>query len=191
MPNPSVGNGGNIFVGNLFLQRTSRRYVPEDRTALGCILFTLHGLPSKSDIRIISTSRTWLTLNIVTIYVCVCVCVSIDGVWIQWIYWPLIHHSELQASRALPLITTAPAKPFPAYSVFSSRFLPTASNNGDTWASRLQVLLSTVHSTIAISLQSLLCTAQPNWQQSIELVAPLLFFMTNLHGPKRKHRLQQ
>jgi hypothetical protein len=37
-------------------------------------------------------------------------------------------------------ITTAPAEPFPACYVFTSRSLATASNSGDSSASRAQVL---------------------------------------------------
>jgi hypothetical protein len=39
-------------------------------------------------------------------------------------------------------ITTAPAKPFPACYVFTSRFLATASNSGDSSALRAQILSS-------------------------------------------------
>jgi hypothetical protein len=39
-------------------------------------------------------------------------------------------------------VTTAPASPFPACWVFTSRFVATASNNGDSSASRAQVLSS-------------------------------------------------
>jgi hypothetical protein len=41
-----------------------------------------------------------------------------------------------------PQITTAPAKPFPAYCVFTSRSLEFASNSGDSSALRAQVLSS-------------------------------------------------
>jgi hypothetical protein len=52
------------------------------------------------------------------------------------------HDSELQAVTAPPPITTAPAKPFPACCVFTSRSLATASDSGDASASRPQVLSS-------------------------------------------------
>jgi hypothetical protein len=39
-------------------------------------------------------------------------------------------------------ITAAPTKPFPACSVLTSRSLETASNSGDSSASRAQVLMS-------------------------------------------------
>jgi hypothetical protein len=61
-------------------------------------------------------------------------------------------------------ITTAPAKPFPACCVFTSSSLATASNSGDSSASRSQVLSSF----------------------SYQLICPLL--ITSLHGPHRKHR---
>jgi hypothetical protein len=51
------------------------------------------------------------------------------------------HDAELQAITAPPLITTAPAKAFPAY-VFTSRSLTTASNSGDSSASRVRILSS-------------------------------------------------
>jgi hypothetical protein len=70
------------------------------------------------------------------------VCVIIDGGWIgEWIYGPLtsiLHDSNLHNSP----ITTAPAKPFPACCVFTSRSLATASNSVDSSASRAQVLSS-------------------------------------------------
>jgi hypothetical protein len=52
------------------------------------------------------------------------------------------HNSELQAITAPPLISTAPAKPFLACRVFTSRSLATASNSGDSSASRAEVLSS-------------------------------------------------
>jgi hypothetical protein len=59
--------------------------------------------------------------------------VTIDGIWIGgWIYWPLIHttrnykHLNVIANLHTLQITTAPAKPFPAYCVFTSRSLATA-----------------------------------------------------------------
>jgi hypothetical protein len=54
----------------------------------------------------------------------------------------LTQDSELQVITAPPLITTAPAKPFPACCVFTSRSLATASISGNTSASRAQVLFS-------------------------------------------------
>jgi hypothetical protein len=57
-------------------------------------------------------------------------------------------HSELQVITALSLISTfykSPQHPlslFPARCVFKSRSLPTASNVGDSSASRAQILFS-------------------------------------------------
>jgi hypothetical protein len=48
--------------------------------------------------------------------------------------------SELQAVTAQPLISTVAVKPLPACCVFTSRSLTTASNSGDSSASRAQVL---------------------------------------------------
>jgi hypothetical protein len=113
------------------------------------------------------------------------------------------HHSELQVITALLLISTFQKSPqyplslFLAFCVFTSYTLATASNSGDSSASRLQVLfpqlpveelLSTVNSIIVPSLLSLPCRTQMNCQPSTELVAPILFFITTLHGPHRKHR---
>jgi hypothetical protein len=77
-------------------------------------------------------------------------CLTIDGVWIgEWIYWPLIHSPLRNTSNYIATanlhnsqITTAPAKPFPACCVFTNRSLATASNSGDSSASRAQVLAS-------------------------------------------------
>jgi hypothetical protein len=75
--------------------------------------------------------------------------VTIDGVWTgEWIYWPLIHttwnYKQLQRHRYLhnSQITTAPAKPFLACCVFTRRSLATATNSGDSSASRAQVVPS-------------------------------------------------
>jgi hypothetical protein len=85
-------------------------------------------------------------------------------------------------------IATAPAKLFPTCCVFISRSLTTASNSGNSSASRSQDLLSTVNSTTAPSLLSLPCRAQLNRQPSTNWISPVLFFVTILHGPHRKCR---
>jgi hypothetical protein len=77
-------------------------------------------------------------------------------VWIgEWIYWPLIHtiryytpfgttsNYSAIANLYKSQITTEPAKPFPARCVFISRSLATASNNGDSSATRAQLLFVT------------------------------------------------
>jgi hypothetical protein len=76
--------------------------------------------------------------------------VTIDGVWIgDSIYWPLTHSRLVSTSNYsttanlhISQITTAPAKPFPICCVFISGSQVTASNNGDSSASRSQVLSS-------------------------------------------------
>jgi hypothetical protein len=79
------------------------------------------------------------------------------------------HHSKLQALNSAIAdfhtlqTTTAPAKPFPAYHIFTSRSLATASISGDSSVSRNQILLLTVNSTIAPSLLSLTCRVQLKW----------------------------
>jgi hypothetical protein len=73
--------------------------------------------------------------------------VTTDGVRIcERIYWLLIHRTTSNYSATASLhnsqITTAPAKPFLACCVFTSCSLATASNSGDSSASRSQVLAS-------------------------------------------------
>jgi hypothetical protein len=69
--------------------------------------------------------------------------------------------------------TVANTKSSPTCSVFNSRSLATASNNGDSSASRSQILLS----------QRLLQSSTPNPQRT-----GFVFFITPLRGPHRKHR---
>jgi hypothetical protein len=69
--------------------------------------------------------------------------------------------SELQVITALSLIlhisqiTTLPAKPFEAFYIFTSSSLATASNSGESSASRAQVLLShpAVYNSCQLSTQ--------------------------------------
>jgi hypothetical protein len=106
------------------------------------------------------------------------------------------YHLELKVITTLSLISTLqisrePAKPSAAYCAFASRSLATASNSGDSSASRAQALpvqrisrnltLSVTNSTVAPSL-SLPRRAQLNW------IAPIVFFITPRRGPRRKHR---
>jgi hypothetical protein len=88
------------------------------------------------------------------------------------------HHSELQVITALSLISTLykwlqnRLSLFPASSVFINLSLATVSNSRDSSGSRTHVpssqppvknSLSTLNSTTAPSLLSLLCRAQLNW----------------------------
>jgi hypothetical protein len=89
------------------------------------------------------------------------------GAWLQTGYGLDIgfidhytQHSELQANATLPLIstlqiTTAVAKPFPAYCVFNSRSLATPPNSGDSSVSGAQVILSQpdVHNSTQLTTQ--------------------------------------
>jgi hypothetical protein len=70
--------------------------------------------------------------------------VTINGVfdWRINLLTAYTHNSELQAITAPPLISTALAKSFPACCVFTIRSLATATNSGDSSASRAQVLSS-------------------------------------------------
>jgi hypothetical protein len=64
--------------------------------------------------------------------------------FIDYLYTRLVSTSNYNATTDLynSQITTAPAKPFPACYVFTSRFQATASNSGDSSASRPQVISS-------------------------------------------------
>jgi hypothetical protein len=68
-------------------------------------------------------------------------------------------------------ITTAPAKPLPAFGILTSRSLATASNSGDSSVSRAQVLSS-----------------KPPVQNSTELITRTVLAINSRHGPHRKHR---
>jgi hypothetical protein len=63
------------------------------------------------------------------------------------------HHSELQVITALSLISTLYKPPQHPLSLFSSRFLVTAFNNGHSSASRAQILSS--QSPLQSSIESL------------------------------------
>jgi hypothetical protein len=100
-----------------------------------------------------------------------------DGVWIfKWTTYA--HHLELQVITALSLISTiykSPQHPlslFPACRVFINRSLATASNSGDSSASRAQVLslrLTVQNSTITYQLNYSAISLQPPLQSSTEL----------------------
>jgi hypothetical protein len=80
-------------------------------------------------------------------------------------------------------ITRAPVKSFPACTVFTRSCLVTASNNGYSSASVLKS---------ALSCGSLATASFPHrLPYRTDLVAPTVFLITPLHGPSRKHRLQQ
>jgi hypothetical protein len=80
-------------------------------------------------------------MHIVTIYVCD---YGRGMDWILDLLTPLRTTSNYSASAYLHTLefTTAPPKPFPACYVVNRRSLATASNSGDSLASRAQVLLS-------------------------------------------------
>jgi hypothetical protein len=83
-------------------------------------------------------------------------------------------------------ITTASDKPFSSLLCLHQPFLATASNSGDSSASRAQVLSSrppAQTSTLNRQLSTRLSIL--NW------VAPIVFLMTTLHGSSRKRRFQQ
>jgi hypothetical protein len=76
-------------------------------------------------------------------------------------------------------ITTEPAKPFPACCVFTSRYLVTASNSGDSSASALKSSPNGGSLPTAPSLHSL--------PYRTDSVGPIVFLMTPRHGPRRQH----
>jgi hypothetical protein len=85
-------------------------------------------------------------------------CVTTDGVWIDvWIYWPLTHTtwSYKYLFTRIPLISTLyrslHVTSFLACSVFTSRCLVTALNNGGCSASVVMPLSAGQHSTTELS----------------------------------------
>jgi hypothetical protein len=94
------------------------------------------------------------------------------------------HHWELQAITTISFfstlrITKAPAKTFPACCVFTSRFLVTASNNGDSSASCAQVWKPLVQNwTLNWQLTTKYSThkvfsSQPNFELSLSVNSKL------------------
>jgi hypothetical protein len=145
--------------------------------------------------------------------------VTIDGVWISEfdLLTTCIHHSELQVITAPLLISTIhislqyPQSHFPACCAFISRFLATASNSGESSATRAHVVTgrrtTELFSTIEPCLLSLPSGARLYWQpstdslthsptnhftstsfHSTELINLIVFKMTSRRGPHRKHR---
>jgi hypothetical protein len=119
---------------------------------------------------------------------------SVNG-FIDYLYTPLgtTSNYSIIANLHTLQITAAPSKPFPACCVATSRYLITASNSGDSSASSLgsschsRPCRTLVNWTIAPSLPSLIFRAQLNCHPSTNWIAPILFFITTLHGPHRKH----
>jgi hypothetical protein len=95
--------------------------------------------------------------------------------WWMHLLTTYTNNSELQAITAPPLISalykSLHAKPFPACCVFTSRSLGTASNSGDSSASR-----------------PLVPSSQPPVQNSTGLIAPAVLVITSRNGAHRKHR---
>jgi hypothetical protein len=100
-------------------------------------------------------------------------------------------------------ITTAPAKLFPAFCVFTSSSLATASNSEDSSVSRPQVLSSqppVQNSCLLSTLLSLPCRTQPHCQPSTDSLPCLLNYSLSWpgalvtfprDGPNSKHSFQQ
>jgi hypothetical protein len=98
---------------------------------------------------------------------------SLDIGFIDQLYTQLRTTSNYSAIANLNTlqITTAPDKSFPACCVFTSRYLVTASNSGDSPAS---VLNSSFHRLL----------------YRTDMVAPIVFLITPRHGPSRKRLFQ-
>jgi hypothetical protein len=103
--------------------------------------------------------------------------VTLDGVlnWILDLLITYIHDSELKAITA----TANLHKPFSACCGFTSRPLLTASNSGDSSASVLKPSLNGCSLPTASFLRIL--------PYRTESDAPVIFVITRLHGPSRKH----
>jgi hypothetical protein len=113
------------------------------------------------------------------------VCVTIDGVCIgEWIYWPLIHSTRNYKQSTANLrnlqITAVNTKSSLACSVFTNRSLATASNNGDSWTSRLHVV------TFRRISRSSQLTANHQLRNSTDLRLPVLNFITPRRGRRRQ-----
>jgi hypothetical protein len=76
-------------------------------------------------------------------------------------------------------ITSAQAKSFPAYCVFTSCSLVTASNSGDSSASTFKSSLNGGSLPTDSFLHRLPCRT--------DLVVPVFFLITPRHGPRRQH----
>jgi hypothetical protein len=100
--------------------------------------------------------------------------------FIDYLYTPLGTTSTYNAIADFhnSQITTAPAKPFPACCVFTSRSLEKASNSGDSSVSRPQVLLPQPPVQNSCQLNYSAISFQPPLQSSTELVAAFLFFIS-------------
>jgi hypothetical protein len=108
------------------------------------------------------------------------VCVIIGGVWIgEWIYWPLIHDTELQVITAPPLISTLYKSPQQPLSILQ----PTVSSPAVPWQRLLTVEILQLH-----ALRSFLHSppyripCQLNWTGSPQLSS------IPRYGPRRKYR---
>jgi hypothetical protein len=126
--------------------------------------------------------------------------------WILDSLTPCTYHSELQLITALSTIFTlykSPQHPlnlFPACCVFTSSSLTTASNSGDSSASRAQVLpsptlvrnnLPDIPSTELERHLSSSSLPERNCTRHSLAKPQLSSFIPTLHGPNRKHRFQR
>jgi hypothetical protein len=101
--------------------------------------------------------------------------VTIEGVWnCELIYWPFIHTTSNYSATANlhnSHITKAPGKPFSVCCILTIRSLTTASNSGDSSASRAQAPSSQPPVQISTELK----TAERDCRFSTNWVAPIVF----------------
>jgi hypothetical protein len=108
---------------------------------------------------------------------------GLDIGFIDYLYTQLVSTSIYSPTLNLHTskITTAPAKPFPACRVFTSRYPLTASNSGDSSASDLKSSLNVGSLPTDSFLHSL--------PYRTDLDATVVFLITPRHGPRRKHAI--
>jgi hypothetical protein len=114
------------------------------------------------------------------------------------------HHSEQHVITPPSLISTLHKSPqhppslFPASYIFNSRSLATASNSGDSLASRAHVVtvwrISRNWTPVNCQLYYSAISSQPpvqnstrNWKLTTDWVAAIVFKITPLHGPHTTH----
>jgi hypothetical protein len=106
--------------------------------------------------------------------------VTCRGVAINDIFDWMLNNSTIAILHVLQINITH-AKSFPACYIFSSRFLITASNNGDSSASALKPFLN------GRSFQLHLFFT--DFRIELTLLPPIVFFITPRHGPRRQQCL--
>jgi hypothetical protein len=107
-------------------------------------------------------------------------------VWIgEWIYWPRTSNYNAIANLHTLKITKAHAKS--SQFVFTSRFLVTDLNIGDSSASVLMPFLSDKYPTSVIPLNFSAISSRTLLRNSTERSGPNCSGYKSRHGPHRKH----